>query len=178
MARKHGWQAELYEIIIDMEAIKRDLFHYMIALNEEAGQTWLEEAVYGTPIPLWSGASRASFARLAAKLGWYSPSGPRVKGCPFTKGHAFGMKYDGGTEVYKDKKQWYVGFQYATKLPHLLYNENNSPKPGGGYPNPWSSAVRFTPYSFENRALRAWTSYAKKAKLPYPFKNLKTRKIK
>jgi hypothetical protein len=176
MARD-GWTGELYEIVFDMKAIKRDLFHRMIFINEEAGQTWVEEAVYGTPIPIWSGASRASFARLAAKLGWYVPSGPRVKTCPFSRGHDFGMKYDGGTEVYKNRKEWYVGFQYATKLPHLIYNESNSPNPGP-YPQPWSTRVRYTPYNFEGRALKAWKKVAKKAKLPHPFKNLKFRKLK
>lgn len=176
MPRKGGWYWQFYEMQLPMQKIRQYLFHAMIKINEEAGQAWLWEAVYGTPIPIWSGASRASFAILASKLGTYIPSGPRVSGCPFTGGHAFGKKYDAGTEVYKGRNTHYVGFQYATRLPHLIYNEYVSPSPGP-YPAPWSRAVRYTPYIFEGRALRAWKNIAKQARLPNPFQWLKITKM-
>jgi len=176
MPSKGGWTWQFYKMELPMDKINTLLFHEMIRINEKAGQAWLFEAVFATPIPIWSGASRASFAILASKLGTYIPSGPRVPGCPFTNGHATGKKYDTGTQVYKDKGKSYVGFQFATRLPHLIYNENFSPTPGP-YPAPWSNAVRFTPYNFEGRALKAWKTVAKKAKLPNPFKWLKVTKI-
>jgi len=162
---------------LDMPKIRTFLFHEMIKINQKAGRVWLTDAVFGTPIPIWSGASRASFARLAAKLNWYIPSGPRVLTCPFTRGHAFGMKFDSGTEVYANKNIMYVGFQFATKLPHLLYNESNAPNPGP-YPRPWSRGVRFTPYNFENRVLRTWKRYAERQKLPNPFQWLEVKRIR
>jgi len=177
MPKKGFWEWEFYEMELPIQKVNQWLFHEMIRINEKAGQAWIFEAVYGTPIPIWSGASRASFAILASKLGTYVPSGPRVPGCPFTAGHSFGKKYDGGTKVFKDKTNYYVGFQYVTRLPHLLYNERQSPAPGP-YPAPWSSAVRYTPYIFEGRALRAWKNEAKKAKLPNPFQWLKVTKIR
>ena len=177
MARDKLFYGSLYTFEFDMQDIKRDLFHEMIRINEKAGQVWLDEAVFQTPIPIWSGASRASFAMLASQLGTYIPSGPRVRGCMYTNGHAFGKSYDRGTQVYKDRTAWYVGFQYATALPHLIYNENQSPAPGP-YPAPFSNGVRFTPYMFEGRSLRAWKAVAKKSRLTNPFKHLKVKKIK
>jgi hypothetical protein len=174
---RSGWKFTGYSMTLDMPKIKQRLFHEMIKINQKATRVWLTEAVFGTPIPLWSGASRASFSKLASQVGMYIPSGPRVSGCPFPRGHAFGMKFDRGTKVELEKGKFLVGFTFATRLPHLLYNESSGPNPGP-YPAPWSRNVRFTPYHFANRAMRTWKRYAKRQKLPNPFQWMEVKRIR
>jgi hypothetical protein len=166
------WTTTFVSIEFDTAAYNKVLLNALIALNERAGKAWITEAVQGTPIPTWGGASRGTFLRLATELK-----------CPISIGKIEGKKninlgvYSAaGSGVVEDKKKPYVGFIYTTALRHLAYNEYNKAV-AGKYPQPWSDKVRFTPYGFQSRALDAWEVEAKTAKLPDPMKYIKQRKM-
>jgi len=166
--------------VTDFKAITIDKVGYLRAMlkalrefNEKAGQVWIDTAVNKTPIPTWSGASRATFQKLASELGTTVPIGPiRAIKDRTALGHATSS----GSGVIVDASEAYVGFKYETSLRYLAYNEYNKAV-AGPPPQPFSNNVRFTPYRFQSRAALAWQKEAAKAKLPDPFKFLKTKAI-
>ncbi len=164
-------QADLELIIFDQAGYNRALLDALRKLNERAGQAWLKAAVDATPIPTWSGASRATFQKLASELGTSVPIGPQRS----KKNRvALGKATSAGSGVVE--KPDYVGFVYETDLRYLRYNEYNSAVRGRP-PQPFSNNVRFTPYNFQSRAQAAWLSVAKTAKLPNPYRYLRKRKL-
>jgi hypothetical protein len=164
------FKAEFYTMHIDMGVYGKAMLKALREYNERAGQAWIHTAVNKTPIPTWSGASRATFQKLAAELGTSVPIGPlRTKSRV-----SLGKSTSGGSKVIENKS--YVGFQYSTSLRYLAYNEYNAAK-AGTPPAPFSNNVRFTPYGFQDRARSAWEGVAKTAKLPNPYRYLNKRKL-
>ena len=157
---------------LDLAAYEDYLLKSLGFDNKIAGQKWLNEILKGTPIPTWSGASRATFQKLAAALGTSVPIGFTPAPADRT---ALGNALSEG-EVIEDKKKAYVGFRYSTSLLHLHYNEYNQAT-AGRYPRPYSNNVRFTPYRFQGRAQKVWEEYAKKVRLPDPYRFIKTRAL-
>ncbi|MHC4301382.1 MAG: hypothetical protein ACYS7Y_29290 [Planctomycetota bacterium] len=87
----------------------------MRKINEKAGHAWINEAVNNTPIPTWSGASRATFQKLASELGTTVPIGPLR-----TKSRiALGKAESAGSGVVEDASVAFVGFVYQTGLRYL-----------------------------------------------------------
>lgn len=167
------FQADFVSFTLNFEAYKNALLKYLREINRKAGQAWLHTAVDATPIPTWSGASRATFQKLASELGTTVPIGPIV--APKSR-VALGRSASAGSGVEENKSTPYVGFVYATNLQYLAYNEYNRAVPGP-YPQPYSNRVRFTPYRFQIKALAAWEVEASKARLPNPYDYLSQRKI-
>lgn len=168
--------ADFKSIHLDLVAYDRALLSSLRNLNERAGQAWVKAAVDSTPIPTWSGASRATFQKLASELGTSVPIGQirasksRVE---------LGKSVSSGSGVVEERstgKTTFVGFKYETDLRYLRYNEYNRATKGPP-PQPYSDNVRFTPYNFQKRAAAAWVAEAAKAKLPNPFRYLRTRSI-
>jgi len=158
---------------LNLSAYKRVLLNHLRNINERAGQAWMHAVVNETPIPTWSGASRATFQKLASELGTSVPIGPiRAKKDRI----ALGKGSAAGSGVIEDKVTMYVGFEYKTSLRYLAYNEYNKAVKGPP-PQPYSNNVRFTPYNFQSRGLTAWKRIAKTAKLPNPFRYLTKRKM-
>ena len=156
---------------LDLAAIERDILKDLRFYNKAAGQHWLKAVWQGTPIPVWSGASRATFQKLASALGTSIPIGyiPDPDGDKIALGRSLS---EGSVE--EDKKEMYVGFRYGTSLRHLHFNEYNLAT-AGPYPRPYTNNVRFTPYKFQSKAAKVWREYAKKVKLSNPYDFLKTR---
>jgi hypothetical protein len=168
-----SFNVEFYAISIDTVAYRRALLAALQDLNERAGAAWVDAAVNQTPIPTWSGASRATFQKLASELGTTVPIGPiRSRKNRIALGHANST----GSGVVTDKGRPYVGFIYATSLRYLAYNEYNIAT-AGRPPQPYSNNVRFTPYNFQSRAQAAWLAVAKTAKLPNPYRYIIKRKM-
>ena len=158
---------------INLSAYKRVVLNALRNINERAGQAWLHAVVNETPIPTWSGASRATFQKLASELGTSIPIGPiRAK----VNRVALGKASAAGSGVVEDKAEMYVGFEYKTSLRYLAYNEYNKAVRGPP-PQPFSNNVRFTPYRFQERGLKAWERVAKTAKLPNPYRYITKRKM-
>jgi hypothetical protein len=163
---------EFYSITLDLVAYNKALLTALHNLNERAGQAWIHAAVNKTPIPTWSGASRATFQKLATELGTSVPIGPlRTKSRV-----SLGTSTSSGSGVVEKKQLPYVGFVYSTNLRYLAYNEYNAAK-AGIPPAPFSNNVRFTPYNFQDRAEAAWKRIAEKATLPDPLRYITKRKM-
>lgn len=176
MARQMKWTRDFKRVWLDMPAYNRAMLNALRNINERAGQAWVDTAVNKTPIPTWSGASRATFQKLANELGTSVPIGPirarksRVQ---------LGQSTSAGSGVFEDTlggRPVEVGFVYQTSLRYLAYNEYNRATKGSP-PQPYSNRVRFTPYNFQIRAEAAWQKEAVKAKLPNPYKYLRQRPI-
>jgi hypothetical protein len=167
------WKTDLSILEFDFARYKRVAFNSLSHSNEKAGQAWIKATVLGVPIPTWGGASRATFEKLARELGTSVPIGTRRAGYDTAwRGRATST----GSGVVENKASMFVGFVYKTSLGHLIYNEYNRAV-AGRYPKPWSNRVRFTPYRFQDKGLRAWKAYAKKVRLPNPFKYIKRKKL-
>lgn len=159
-------------ISLDIEAYREKVLKELRWENGTAGRKWLNEVIKGTPIPTWSGASRATFEKLATALGTSVPIGHIRAPADRT---ALGRSLSDG-EVIEDKGEVYVGFRYSTNLLHLHYNEYNKAT-AGRYPRPYSNNVRFTPYKFQARAQKVWVEHAKKVRLPNPLEYIKERRL-
>lgn len=147
------------------------LLNHLRSLNERAGQAWLRVVTEETPIPTWSGASRATFQKLARDLGTSVPIGPiRAK----KNRVSLGLANAGQSGTFEDGLS--VGFIYETTLRYLAYNEYNAAV-AGPPPQPYSNNVRFTPYNFQDRARPVWEAMVKKAKMPNITKYITMRKI-
>jgi len=168
-----AFTAKFYAISIDTITYRRELLRALKELNERAGAAWIDVAVNQTPIPTWSGASRATFQKLASELGTAVPIGPiRARKSRVALGSASST----GSGVVTEKGLPYVGFVYETSLKYLRYNEYNAAT-AGRPPQPYSNNVRFTPYNFQSRAKAAWLGVAKTAKLPNPYRFIIKRKM-
>ena len=152
------------------------LYHHMRLMNEKAGRIWLDAAVERIPIPTWSGASRATFQRLASELNTTVPIGPkRSKKDRRPLGAASAV----GSGVIEDRGKGYWGFKYVSNLRYLAYNEFNRAVPGPP-PQPFKGLKTPTPYGFQEKGAKAWLRFATKVRLPSPLlrKYLKRYKIK
>ncbi len=161
-------------IELDMPAYKRALDQYLTVKLKASGRKWLDATVRtSTHIPTWSGASRATFQKLANELGTTVPIGPiRAKKDRTALGRASAV--GSGVEVNPAKGIW--KFTYATQLRYLIYNEYNPPVPGAP-PKPWSTAVRFTPYGFQDKGEAVWLDFVRNVVLPNPFQYLRKEKL-
>lgn len=168
-----NFETEFYEITLDVDAYKRELLKYLRDINERAGQVWIDTVVNKTPIPTWSGASRATFQKLASELGTSVPIGPRKS---IKDRVPLGRSTSTKSGVLEDKKDMYVGFLYSTNLRYLRYNEYNNAT-AGPPPQPFSNNVRFTPYGFQEKGAKAWQEIANKAELPDPYKYLSRKRM-
>lgn len=164
----------LVDLWFDMEEYKKVVFNQLVNATERAGRAWLNAIIQNTPIPSWSGASRATFLKLAQELGTTVPISI-APGAP--NRIAMGKSAGAASEVYKDKQEWKVGIYYKSTLGHLNYNEYNMAVAGKAYPQPWSNNVRYTPYFFQQRGQTAWKAEAEKVELPSPWRYIKPRKL-
>jgi hypothetical protein len=164
------FKTDFRSLHLDLTAYSKALLTALRSLNERAGQAWIHAAVDSTPIPTWSGASRATFQKLARELGTNVSIGPlRTKSRV-----SLGSSTSAGSGVVESKG--YAGFIYETNLRYLAYNEYNSAV-AGIPPAPFSNKVRFTPYNFQSRALAAWEKVAVTAKLPNPYQFITGKKL-
>jgi hypothetical protein len=156
---------------LDLAAYRSAMIKTLREANEKAGRAWIRAAVDETPIPTWSGASRATFQKLASELGTSVPIGPiRSQKSRIS----LGLSTSIGSGVIKSEN--FVGFVYNTNLRYLQYNEFNRALKGKP-PQPYSNNVRFTPYNFQRRAEAAWQKEAVEVRLPNPWNFLRTRSI-
>lgn len=142
----------------------RELDEYVAKFVKEGGVRWLGATVEAVPIPTWSGASRATFEKLARDLGTSVPIGPIRSRKDRT---SLGRSTSAGSGYFRVQHSSY--FIYTTQLRYLRYNEFNAAV-AGPPPQPFSDNVRFTPYRFQDLGDKAWDKYARGIKIPDPFK--------
>lgn len=158
----------------DLEGYKAELERYLTQKLKEGGSKWLDATVRtSTIIPTWSGASRATFQKLAQELGTTVPIGPIVARKDRT---SLGLANAQGSGVFISAAAGSYKFTYATQLRYLVYNEFNRAVRGPA-PQPFSNNVRYTPYGFQGKGQAAWEKFAATVRLPNPYKFLLKGKI-
>jgi hypothetical protein len=170
------FDVKFQSLLLDLTAYKAAMTKHLTNSLKVGGRKWIKATVLSTPIPTWSGASRAAFQKLAIDLGTNVPIGPRKDVRNKFDRLAWGRASSAGSGVFINSASGKYYFVFKTNLPHLIYNESNPPVPGK-YPRPWSTAVRFTPYGFVERGKQAWLAYARTITLANPFDYLRKGKL-
>ena len=127
---------------------------------------WLEATVM-TKVPVWSGASRATFIALARNIGYNIPIFP-VAPSRTSRGEAESL---GHLDVGDSKPGRYL-FTYKTTLPWLIINEYFDA-------TQWGFNLRDPgPYHFQEAGAVCFRKLAENVRLPSPLPYLKSTPIK
>ena len=149
---------------IDKQAYKDRLHEWLSNRVTHAAFLWLNAVL--SEIPVWSGASHATFLHLARAVGYQLAVQPRV-----ISRQSYGQSHGDG-EVEADPVKGQYTFRYSTTLPHLIYNEefNANATPDATL---FYRLIKPGPYRFQQRGVKAFEEYAKTVRLPNPFNSLK-----
>lgn len=152
---------------IDLAAYRSALHAHMSDAIAQALMAWLEAVL--AEIPVWSGASRATFVKLAAAISYSLPVAPAAVNAAhglFTsridrtsKGSA---ESDGQLTANKDTGEY--TFTYGTTLPWLVWNEyhNANVEPDATL---FYRLIKPGPYNFQAVGARAFLRIADKVDL-------------
>lgn len=147
-----------------------DFNRFQTALHErlsealvQAAFKWLE-ATATDIVPVWSGASRATFSPLASQIGYVLTLAP-VPTAP----NRVDLGIANGTGTFEtDAGQGLYRFTYSTTLPHLIineyYNANTFINPKTGLP--YFHLRRPGPYHFQRVGARVFRQFARTVGLP------------
>ena len=159
-------QARLRPIKFDLRGYKKELQRHLTEELKSAARAWLERIIKGPlhdagGMPVWSGASAATFLDLAAKVSYsfgISPTAPsRI---------SLGKSHGTGEVLLEPNRGRYV-FRYTTSLDHLIINESHDA-------TQWGYKLRRPgPYNFIATGGDQFNEFAQKVRLPNPFKFLK-----
>lgn len=143
------------------------LQRYQELLREKLGQA-LADSIHewlgatALLIPVWSGASRATFRPLASKIGLQILISPRA----FVDRTALGESNATG-EVVSDPVAGRFSFTYSTTLAHLVYNEFNNANQSPD-PTLFARLRNPGPYNFQESGQKAFREFAATVRLPDP----------
>jgi len=153
---------------IDVSAYRNTLDVHMKDAIAHGLMEWLEAVL--AEIPVWSGASRATFVKLAQQISYNLPVAPAaVKAAHglFTERIDrtwMGVAQSGG-KLTADKATGEYTFTYSTTLPWLIWNEyhnaNVDPDPTLFY-----RLLEPGPYNFQVTGARAFLRFAEDVDLP------------
>mgnify|MGYP000440742308 CR=1 FL=1 len=155
-----------------------DLGKYRTVLAEElsgaiaAGAfAWIGAAT--AQIPVWSGASHATFLHVARDIGFQLSISAKSNAPNRT---ALGQGSSSGG-VDADASDGRVSFHYETHLKHLVYNEYNN---ANATPDPGLFAQLLTPgpYDFQTVATEAYLQATRGVSLPDPRRFIKIKVTK
>ena len=154
---------------VSMESYKRTLHEHLSDAIAHAAFEWLGAVL--AEIPVWSGASHATFLQLSREVGYALAISPTVR-----SRESYGASHGDG-EIVADKDSQQYTFTYETTLPHLIYNEFNN---ANITPDPTllGKLKKPGPYHFQERGVKAFQGFAATVRLPSPWKSLKVRKYK
>ncbi len=165
------FKGSLTALQLDLEDYRRRLHEHMTGVITRAAFDWLNTVL--NEIPTWSGASRATFLALSREVGFslsISPSSSGSKGLGIGVGASHGQG-----EMTADSKKGEYTFSYSTSLPHLIWNEFNTPE---GDPNVFKGLKKPGPYHFQIKGQEAFQKIVAEVELPNPWKSLKSKKVK
>jgi hypothetical protein len=142
---------------LDMEAYKKALDAAMMEHVANGAASWLDAVI--VEIPVWSGASRATFLKLAREIEFSIAINPKVIDRIATgQAHSIGS-------LLGDIKTGSYTFQYGTTLPWLIWNEYNNANIN---PDPTliDKLIKPGPYNFQDKGNEAFVRMARTARLP------------
>jgi len=154
---------------INIMAYRKELHRDMGEAIAQATMEWLDTVL--REIPVWSGASRATFLKLAQEINYAIDITP-----PAINRTAQGVSQSSG-EVVADINKGLYTFGYGTTLPWLIWNEyhnaNIEPDPTLFY-RVWKEG----PYMFQVKGTDAFQRFAEKVKLPAVAPFVRAQRIK
>ncbi len=150
---------------IDLAKYRRLLDARLREALAQALVRWLEATVIAE-VPVWSGASRATFLALARNIEYNIPIAP-VAPSRTSQGEAASS---GSWDVDESRGRYL--FTYQTTLPWLIINEYFDATQWGFH------LKRPGPYDFQTKGAAAFREEARTVQLPDPFACLTTEKIK
>lgn len=161
-----------------LRAPRIDLSAYARRLNEElsdalahAAAEWLGAAT--AVIPVWSGASLATFLPLAREVGFQLAVSP-VGSAPNRVTVGMGS---GTAEFRADASKGEFTFTYTTSLPHLVYNESHNAnlQPDATL---FFRLIQPGPYHFQQQGRLAFERLASAVRLPDADKHIRVKMIR
>jgi len=166
---------------IDLQKFQNLLDDRLSDLIERAGYAWLNAFVLRV-IPVWSGASRSTFLKLAREVnfpltvsGISAPRG-RISQSP-QLGPRAGFQRSKGS-VSKGTTPGVYTFRWETDLFHLVFNELNDANANPVAGRLFSRLKKPGPYNFQELGRAAFEEFTKdKVKLPNPWNSLKRTSI-
>jgi hypothetical protein len=144
---------------LDVAAYKKRLAEDITAALTHAAFEWVQAALTG--LPIWSGASAATFLKLSRELGFQisvDPKGNAPNRVSYGEKHSSGsFEANANTGVFS--------FSYETDLRWLVFNEFNN---ANITPDPGLFARLLTPgpYHFQERARAAYLRAINGVSLP------------
>jgi hypothetical protein len=154
---------------LDLQGYRKALHAHMQEALAHAIVTWLAAVL--EEIPVWSGASRATFIPLASRIQFNIPITPRV-----IDRRGVGIASAGG-ELEIDEEKGRYAFEYRTWLPWLVWNEyhnaNVDPDPGL-----FGKLLRPGPYNFQVKGYEAFKRFSQSVDLPAVAPYVRSTRIK
>ncbi len=170
-------------IQINTDTYKRRLDVLLSKHIEKAAATWLNATVL-LLIPVWSGASRATFLKLARAVNFpLTITGIRanpdlIGNQPDRWGPRAGFQRSQGS-VTKDPSIGLFTFTYGTDLFHLVFNEHNNANSSPAAGKLFSRLLEPGPYNFQEIGADAFRDYGQtQVVMPSPWGALKTTQIR
>lgn len=148
------FKAKFEKPSVNLEGYKRRLQQLLIEAVAYGAYEWLDATT--TLVPVWSGASRATFLHLARTVG-YNLTGTRGGGGFAPNRVPLGIANSEGE--FNSEKPGVVFFKYATTLRHLIFNEYNNANLGGD-PKVFSQLTNPGPYNFQAAGKEAFLKVA------------------
>jgi hypothetical protein len=160
------FKGTLRSLRIDMSAYKKALHEQLSEDIAQGAFLWLNAVL--SQIPVWSGASHATFLRLSREVGYNLAIQPGV-----VSRISYGQRHGDG-EVTADPTKGQYSFNYETTLKHLVYNEFND---ANVIPDPalFSRLLRPGPYGFQAAGQKVFEEFARTVRLPNPWNSLKVK---
>jgi hypothetical protein len=158
------------------QTVRVDFSRYHRALQEALGDAiaqaafqWLGATT--AAIPVWSGASLATFLPLASATGFSLSVSP----VSFKDRISLGLRNASGS-ITADASTGKFEFEYSTTLEHLIYNEFNN---ANITPDPSLFARLLTPgpYHFQEKGQEAFRKAVQDVRLPEPIYTIKTLRV-
>lgn len=157
---------------IDVRAWQRAVDKNFSTAIADAARVWLQATT--VEIPVWSGASLATFVQLANAAGFALGGITPAFNAPARIG--LGLSASQGS-LEADKSNLIYSFTYATTLRHLIFNEFNN---ANASPDStlFGTLKKPGPYRFQQKGKIAVSSILKDLRLPDLNKFIKTKTLK
>lgn len=144
---------------VNLDGYKKALDAAMREVLAQGLMAWLEAVV--AEVPLWSGASRATFVKVASKIDASVPVGG---GSAPSDRTSMGLAASTGEMITDVSSGLYV-FTYGTSLPWLVWNEHHNANVDPD-PTLFSKLKKPGPYEFQVKGVAAFLHNTSSASLP------------